>query len=150
MHFDKRKVKRVMNILQLNSKSDVIGAFTGILCLVHCLAAPFLFVAQAGMVGHSKAQPYWWGLLDVIFLGISFVAVRWSGKTTSKKWMRNLLLACWAVLALIIFNEKFSWFHLAEQAIYIPTMSLVFLHLYKRKYCHCGEKECCVTKGVSS
>ncbi|WP_343486441.1 MerC domain-containing protein [Allomuricauda sp. d1] len=130
-----------MNILQLHSKSDTVGALASGLCLVHCLATPFLFVAQAGLVEHGEAHPLWWGLLDIFFLVISFAAVWWSGKTTSKKWMRNALWASWVVLAVMVLNEKLSWFHLVEEAIYVPAVALVFFHLYNRKYCHhCAEE----------
>lgn len=142
--FHHKKGIRVMGILYLNSKSDLVGAFASILCLVHCLATPFLFAAHAGIANHSEVLPQWWGLFDIIFLVISFGAIWWSGKTTSKKWIGNVLWLSWIVLALIVLNEKFSFFDLAEQTIYMPTISLIFFHLYNRKYCHCGEEHCCV------
>ncbi|AKA36254.1 MerC domain-containing protein [Flagellimonas lutaonensis] len=135
-----------MNTLLVHSKSDLIGAVAGALCLVHCVATPFLFVVQAGLVEHGHSHPLWWGLLDIVFLGISFAAVWWSGKMTSKKWMRNALWVSWVVLALIVGNEKFSWLPIAEQAIYAPTVALVLLHLYNRKYCHCQNDASCIEK----
>lgn len=130
-----------MKIRQLSSKSDIVGALASGFCLVHCLATPILFIAQAKWVGHSLAHPQWWGLLDLVFLGISFAAVWWSVKATSKKWMRVALWLSWVVLALIVFNERFSWFQLMEEAIYIPTAALIFLHLYNRKYCHLSREQ---------
>lgn len=132
-----------MAILQITSKSDMIGAMASSLCLVHCLATPFLFVAHAGLANHGENHPFWWGLLDVIFLVISFAAVWWTGKTTSKKWMRNSLWVSWTILALIVLNEKLSFLPILEEAIYAPTIALVFLHLYNRRYCHCGDDHCC-------
>jgi len=135
-----------MNTVQLTSKSDLIGAAASALCLVHCLATPFLFVAHSSMHAHGESHPQWWGLLDIFFLVISFFAIWWTGKTTSKKWIRYMLWASWAILVLIVFNEKFPLFHLAEEAIYVPSVALVFFHLYNRKYCHCGQEQCCVDK----
>lgn len=135
-----------MNILQLNSKSDVLGALAGGLCLVHCLATPLLFVAQAGMVVGNEIHPWWWGLLDIIFLALSFLAIWWSGKKTSKVWMRNALWTSWFILAFLVLNEKMDWYPLAEQAIYVPTIALVGLHLYNRKYCQLGRKHRCAEK----
>ncbi|GAA3514392.1 hypothetical protein GCM10022393_30410 [Aquimarina addita] len=139
-----------MNILQLRLKSDLIGALASVLCLVHCIATPLLFMAQAGMVENGEAHPKWWGVLDMIFLGISFIAIWWSVKTTSKNWMRNALWISWAVLASIILNEKMSLFPVVEQAIYVPSTILVLLHLYNRKYCNCREGQCCTDKKLNT
>ena len=131
-----------MNTLQLTSKSDIVGALASTLCLVHCLATPFLFVAQAGIAGAGELHPQWWGILDLVFLVISFFAIWWSAKTTSQKWMRNLLWGSWGLLALIVLNEKIHLFPLAEQAIYFPSIALIFFHLYNRKYCKCSHEQC--------
>lgn len=135
-----------MNRLSLRLKSDVIGAFAGALCLVHCLASPLLFMAQAGLVESGELHPSWWGLLDIAFLCISFLAVWWSAQNTSKNWMSTALWSSWGFLAVVVLNEKIPLFPLAEQAIYIPTIALVLLHLYNRKYCSCNKEHCCLDK----
>ena len=132
-----------MNLMQLTSKSDIIGTTASTLCLIHCIATPFLFVAQAGIIGHEEAHPMWWGLLDIVFLIISYFAVWWSSESTSKSWVRYALWISWAVLTIIVLNEKLSVFPLLEEAIYIPTIGLIGLHLYNKKYCHCNGGECC-------
>lgn len=131
-----------MNALQITSKSDWIGVIASFLCLVHCVATPFLFVAQAGILSTGKTQPQWWGVLDIIFLILSFIAVLWSAKNTSKKWMRNLFWLSWSLLVLVILNEKLALIPLMEQIVYIPSLTLVFAHLYNRKYCICGKANC--------
>ncbi|RNC90155.1 MAG: MerC domain-containing protein [Allomuricauda sp.] len=132
-----------MNVLQLTTKSDIIGASASALCLIHCVATPLLFVAQAGLVGDGESHPEWWGTLDFIFLFISLLAIWWSGKNTSKTWMRIALWASWSVLFFVVLNEKLSIIALAEQIIYIPAIALIFFHLYNRKYCQCGRGDCC-------
>ncbi len=139
-----------MNTLQLRSKSDLIGVFSSTLCLAHCLATPLLFMAQAGIMESAEAHPKWWGFLDMVFLGVSFIAIWWSVKTTTKKWMKNALWMCWTVLTLVILNEKMSLVPLAEQAIYVPSAALIFLHLYNRKYCNCGETVCCADEKLNA
>ncbi len=130
-----------MNTFRLVSKSDVIGSTVSFLCLIHCIATPLIFVAQAELATHSEEHPLWWGLLDIVFLVISFFAVLWTGKTTSKKWVKNALWLSWGVLALIVINEKLSVIPLLEEAIYFPAVSLILLHLYNHKYCnHCVEQ----------
>ncbi|MEM9001276.1 MAG: MerC domain-containing protein [Bacteroidota bacterium] len=132
-----------MKAIQFTSKSDVIGAWASGLCLIHCLATPFLFVAQAGLISNGASHPQWWGILDVVFLAISLSAIWWSSKTTSKQWMRIALWSSWSLLLFVVVNEKMAMVPLAEQAIYVPAIGLIFFHLYNRRHCQCGEVHCC-------
>ncbi|MCI4667320.1 MAG: MerC domain-containing protein [Bacteroidia bacterium] len=134
-----------IQLKQEKRKSDVLGATASGLCLIHCLATPFLFVAQAGVSGHHEASPAWWGAIDIILLVVSLAAVYWAVKKTSKQWIKIALILSWVFLAFLIFNEKFEGIHLAEAWIYVPTASLIVLHLYNRKYCYCDDEEHCET-----
>ncbi|NKI32175.1 MerC domain-containing protein [Croceivirga thetidis] len=131
-----------MNILQLTSKSDVIGISASTLCLIHCIATPFLFVAQAELLGGTESHPFWWGLLDIAFLLVSYFAVWWSASNTTKTWVPYALWISWGFLSLIVLNEKFELMRLPEQLIYIPTVCLIIFHLYNRKYHDCSEEQC--------
>ena len=133
-----------MNTFRLASKSDIIGSTASFLCLVHCIATPFLFVAQAGLATHTDEHPLWWGFLEIVFLVISFMAVLWTGRATSKPWMKYALWITWLVLTFIIVNEKLSLIPLPESVIYVPTVVLIGLHLYNRKYCKCEDENCLV------
>ena len=133
-----------MNLINFTSKSDVMGATASALCLVHCLAAPFLFVAQAGVAIHGEGHPHWWGVLDLVFLVISLVAVYWSAKHTSKRWVYYAFWSSWLFLTFVVMNEKLSLAPLPEVLIFIPTVALIFIHLYNRKYCGCKDEACCV------
>ncbi len=125
-----------MNITKVIDKSDWVGVLASGLCLVHCLATPFLFVAHANIGLHGENHPSWWGFLDIVFLLLSFFAVYWSAKNTSKKWVKYTFWCFWGLLTLIVANEKWTLLHLTEAAIYLPTMGLVLLHLYNHRYCH--------------
>jgi len=92
----------------------------------------------------EKVRPWWWGILDIVFLAISFFAIYWSAKNTSKRWIKYAFWCLWVLLALIILNEKWEIGHLAEEIIYFPTLSLVFLHFYNRRYCQCEDEHCCI------
>jgi len=134
----------VKNLSQ--NKSDIMGSLASTLCLIHCLATPFLFAAHLGGVGHHHghhhgASPFWWQLIDIAFLVLSFGAVYWSAQKSSKKWMKYALFISWTALAFVLFNEKLELFHLAEEVIYLPTLGLIGFHLYNRKYCQC-EQSC--------
>lgn len=129
---------------KVRSKSDILGIFATTLCLAHCVLTPVIFLAQAHMADHHEASPSWWGFIDYLFLAISIIAVHYSAKKTSLKWMPFLLYLSWGLLALYIICEKFHLLHLDHALIYIPALALVGLHLYNRKHCHCNEEECCV------
>ena len=129
--------------MNFTSKSDIIGIIASTLCFVHCLITPFLLVAYTGsLIGETHT--WWWGTLDLIFLAISFFAVYWSARTTSKAWVKHALWYSWLFLSLLILNEKLELWHLPEEIIYIPAIGLIVLHFYNRHYCHCEDENCCI------
>lgn len=130
----------------IKQKSDVLGAISSSLCLIHCVFTPVLFVAQTQVHACCKAVPNWWGSIDYFFLAISFIAIHQSVKTTAKNWMKYALWINWLLLFFIIVNEHMGWLPLIEESIYIPSLSLVFLHLYNRKYCQCSHNKCCTNQ----
>ena len=93
-------------MIVLKQKSDLLGTFVSSLCLVHCVATPFIFVAQTGIAACCKVTPTWWSSIDFIFLGISFLAIYWSTKSTSIKWIKPALWLSWGLLSSIIVNEN--------------------------------------------
>jgi len=128
---------------KLSAYPNVWGSLASGICLAHCIATPFLFAAHtSGHVQGHHAHPEWWGFIDILFLAVSFLAVYWSARFSSKKWLSYALWTSWAVLALIILNEKFGLLQLAEELIYVPSLALIIFHLYNRKYCQCETKEC--------
>lgn len=135
----------------INRSSDILGASASTLCLIHCLATPLLFLAQAhGAHDHhdhgAESVPMIWEMLDYVFLVISALAISYSTRKTSHKWMPFLLWGSWAVLTAMILNEKLHLFHIDHIYVFLPAMALVGLHLYNRKYCTCEEEDCCVNE----
>ncbi|WP_405604942.1 MerC domain-containing protein [Polaribacter sp. Asnod1-A03] len=128
-------------------KSDSIGAISSILCLIHCVSTPFIFLAQSSLLNCCNEVPSWWKLIDYFFLVISFIAIFRSTKTTSKSWIKPALWVSWGVLFVVIINEKIELLSLSENIIYIPAFSLIGLHLYNRKYCQCNTDKCCTHEG---
>ncbi len=131
---------------RINLSSDTLGAFASGLCLIHCLVTPLIFVVQACTATCCEAGPWWWGMIDYLFLGVSFAAIYYSAKSTSLKWMPAGLYITWGILALVILNESFSVLTLPSASIYFPAIALVGLHLYNRRYCQCHDEECCTTE----
>ena len=127
-------------------QSDIIGAAASTLCVIHCMATPLLFVVQSSAVNacHS-AGPGWWNAIDYLFIGITFFAVYYSVKNTSKEWMKYALYGSWILLSIFVVNEKFHLVPMAEMWKYGAAFTLVGLHLYNRKYCQCADDGCCTT-----
>tara|TARA_Y100000741_G_scaffold354604_1_gene329074 strand:+ start:223 stop:594 length:372 start_codon:yes stop_codon:yes gene_type:complete len=116
-------------------KSDVFGAMSSSLCLIHCLATPFLLVV-----------PFWWSNLNYIFIIVSLIAVYISAKNTSRKIMKVLLWIGFMLLSFCILNEELGFFHLPEFITYFAASNLACLHIYNLKYCQCSDEECCGQK----
>ena len=133
-----------MKILNSTSSSDIIGASASAMCFIHCLVTPFLVVAYSNTVIMENTYPWWWGILDIVFLLISLFAVYWSTYNTSKQFIKYTFWTLWILLALIIINEKWEIVHVAEVFIHLTTLGLVFLHFYNRRYCQCENDKCCV------
>lgn len=134
-----------MATLKIKSNADVIGATVSFLCLLHCMATPLIFLTLAlPLERGAQVHSSWWEFLDYPFLSISLIAVFYSGRTTSKKWIQKALWICWGVLVFVLLNEKYSWIYIAEVLNYLPALALIGLHLYNRKYCQCEEDQCCV------
>ena len=123
-------------------KSDALGAIASGLCILHCLATPFFFIASACSLSCCNNAPLWWQWMDYVFLGISFIAIKYATKSSAKDWVVQGLWISWGSLFFTILNVKMEWIHLAENIKFIPAFALVGFHMYNMRYCQC-EKECC-------
>ena len=59
----------------LTYKADIIGASASLLCMIHCLATPFLFFIKSSASLCCSETPVWWKSLDYLFLTVGFFAV---------------------------------------------------------------------------
>jgi len=128
-------------------KPDDLGAIASTLCLIHCFATPFIFVAQSCSISCCNGAPNWWRFIDYFFLIVSFFSIYRSTETTSNYLIKIFLWLSWFVLFIIILNEKMALFILNENAIYFPALTLILLHLYNKKYCQCNTTKCCIDEG---
>lgn len=127
----------------LTQKSDVFGAFASTICLIHCLITPLIFVAQTCSKTCCATAPTWWKMIDLLFLIISFFAVYHSTNLPTKSWLKISFWISWIGLALLIINDNLNVIELAHESIYLPSLGLIILHLYNRKYCKCLGDSCC-------
>ena len=124
--------------------SDLIGVLSSALCMIHCLATPFFFIAATCSVSCcSQTTPLWWQWIDYIFLLISFIAVRQTATLTNLKLIKYGLWISWTFLFVFILNEKFLWFTAPQYAKFIPAFSLIGLHIYNLMYIKCSKPNCC-------
>jgi len=150
-YFLKQSKNILMNrVLNIKPRVNLLGATASSLCLVHCLATPLLFTIHTGQLHYNDSHPFWWRFLDIFFLYISLFAVYWSAKNTLKSWMKYALWGSWVLLAVIILNEKLGILKIIEELIYLPSITLILLHLYNRKYCQCIDNNCCVNTSNTS
>jgi hypothetical protein len=126
-------------------KTDKVGIIASALCMIHCIATPFLFIAKSCSATCCETAPGWWTLIDYLFLIVSFFAIYRSSKNTSKTWMKYALWISWTLLLVVLLNEKLLYFSLFNYAIYFPALALVVLHFYNLKYCQCKTDNCWIS-----
>ena len=128
------------------NKSDTIGACASGLCLIHCLATPFLFLATVTTTCSQSCcstAPVWYQWFDYFFLFISFFAVYYSTKTTTSSWVKYGLWISWIAFLLVLLNANYQWIYLSQNFKFLPSFSLIGLHLYNLRFCQCAANECC-------
>ncbi|MEM8906348.1 MAG: MerC domain-containing protein [Bacteroidota bacterium] len=127
-------------------QSDILGAMASGLCVLHCIATPFLFLAQSCSVsGCCESGPTWWSSIDYLFIGITFFAVYQSSKNTNQLWLKYAMYSTWMLLSLFVLNEKVTLLPLSEWWKYSSAFGLIALHLYSLKFCQCADEACGVT-----
>ena len=118
-------------IHKITYKEDLIGASASFLCLIHCLATPFVFLVKSSAAVCCSETPTWWQSIDYIFLVVAFFAVvHVTNNHRSKEWMKFSLVVSWLGLLLVTLNSTYFLFHITNEMAYIPAISLVCLHLY--------------------
>tara|TARA_B000000477_G_C6053426_1_gene211232 strand:+ start:320 stop:715 length:396 start_codon:yes stop_codon:yes gene_type:complete len=125
------------------NKSDAVGAISSGLCMIHCLATPFFFVAAACSKSCCADAPSWWLWIDYLFLGISFMAVLYSTKTIKVSFVKYGLWISWVGLLLFILNVSYGYWDVSDNFKFIPAFSLIGFHLYNLRYCKCEKDKCC-------
>lgn len=128
---------------QFSNRSNMIGVLASGLCLIHCLATPFIFVTKMCTDACCSDAPAYWKWIDYAFLIISFIAVYYSTKSSTNKIIKVLLWLSWFGLFFILINEQIQILNLSNYVIYLPAFALIGLHLYNRRFCECKEDTCC-------
>ena len=126
-------------------KPDSIGSMASTLCLVHCIATPFIFITQCTMTCCAGA-PTWWQAIDYIFIVIAFFAILKSTQTSINKIIKIALWTTWFLFFISIINKTIGLFYINQNFTYATGIMLAALHLYNLKYCQCEDEECCINR----
>lgn|GEM_PF-299236 len=139
-----KRVNTNMNQVQKVITPDLFGALASSLCLVHCAITPFLFIATACSSNSCTDSPIWWQAIDYIFIIISFGAIYFATKKSTKTWVQTAMWSSWLLLLFTLLSKTFELGLFPKTFIYVPAIVIVGLHFYNLKYCQCSEKECCL------
>lgn len=130
-----------MSVSKINS--DTIGATASGLCMIHCVATPFLFIVSACTASCCNMAPGWWQGFDYFFLFVSIFAIYQTSKQTTNNWIILGLFTSWLGMLFFMVNAMQQWFPLHGNFKFIPAFLLIGLHLYNLRYCQCKDKNCC-------
>jgi len=133
-----------MKSISVLYKPDTIGSIASMLCLIHCVATPFIFITQACTMSCCAGAPTWWQSIDYIFIVISFFAILRSTQTSSNKIIKIALWTTWFLFFLSIINKTIEIFYIHQNYVYAIGIILALLHLYNLQYCQCENDKCCV------
>ena len=122
---------------------DSIGIIASSLCMIHCLVTPILFIASSCTAICCSETPFWWQIIDYIFLTISFIVIFNLSYSITKKWLILCFWGSWFLLLTMILNHSFNIINLNSIFIYIPALIIILLHFYNMQYCKCEDKTCC-------
>ena len=134
-----------MSLSKKVNHSDIWGAAASGLCAIHCAITPLFFasrpVLEGSALGQSGGQCAWSGF-DYIFLVISFFAVWYSVKYTSRAAIKWILWVSWLVFAAGLLTEILH-FPFAKWLMYSGSVALVITHIFNHLYCQkCKVGEC--------
>ena len=132
-----------MNLIIEKSNSVVIIA--SFVCLIHCISTPFIFIAKVCTTTCCDSATPWWVSLDYVFLVVSLIAVYQSSRSSNNRFIVIPLWFSWLILLFVLLNEQIKLVSLFDYAVYIPTISLIILHIYNMRYCKCNSSKCCVS-----
>ena len=121
--------------------SDFIGAIAGILCIIHCIITPLLFLVNAELATKQTLSVL--QFIGYVFLVVSFFAVYRSALNTTNNVVKVLFFFFWCSLLFLVLNESFGAYHISETFTFISAFSLSALHIYNLKYCQCKDENCC-------
>ena len=127
----------------ISTKSDYIGASASSLCLIHCMLTPVVFAVHASSLSCSEISPFWWKVIDHLFLVITAFAIYYTAKSTVIRWIPKLMWLSWAILTCVVINETVQFIGIPHALKFLPAIGLISFHMYNLKFCRCNNDQCC-------
>lgn len=123
-----------MGTAHYKSGADKLGIASAVICTIHCLVVPLLFIGKYWLgdtlhintmsAGEQSILPSWWEAIDYVFLLISFVAVYHAAAHAATRPIRVSLWIWWGVLAAaIVFG------HRLHALAYLASAGLISTHI---------------------
>lgn len=119
----------MMSFSKINN-ADFIGAIASILCMVHCIAEPFLIAFGAVFITNP--------IFKYLFVIISFTSIFRTTKNTENTKIALLLwISFWGLLLSVSFQEELHWLHYTG---YFFSMLIITGHILNIKFCkYCSD-----------
>lgn len=113
---------------------DLLGVAASLLCLIHCVLTPILFLSSVLIVisphGNEEEIPLFLKALEMVFLILSFWSVRQATRQSLHAWIGYGLYIAWSILAITVILELVDVHFLGDYLKYIAVIVLIILHLY--------------------
>ena len=109
--------------------SDKTGITSALLCTVHCMVIPALFLVKYWQADNNAfTLPNWWEKLDYVFLAISLWAVYHSAAHARFVQVKISLWFFWCLFALAVVFDK-----TLHMLAYVASAGLIVTHLINLK-----------------
>ena len=128
--------------MRLELNFDKIGIISSSLCIIHCVGTPIIFIAKACSVTCCSDAPDWWLMIDYLFLSISFFAIYFITRKSTKPWLKISFWIAWVVLLFTTIEHSFSISIIPKNFIYLPALTIVALHFYNLRFNKCENENC--------
>ncbi|RMG63624.1 MAG: MerC domain-containing protein [Bacteroidetes bacterium] len=131
--------------------SDYLGITSALICLLHCLAGPFVLGATMHLHEHQAhgESGLWWldHRWDYFFLLLGLIAVWFSARHTHRRTMKVLLWMTYGALAGAILLETQAMFF--QFLVYGASLGLIAAHVYNLRHLLRRQQQC-VSPGCCS
>ncbi len=111
------------------SRADRLGIMSAVICTIHCLVVPVLFLlkywwtSSMGTAPWGGGLPSWWESFDYLFLIIGFIAVYHASSHAAGRYIKVSLWLFWSCLGVaVVFEHTLHWM------AYIASAGLIFTH----------------------
>jgi len=143
--FRRRKQMKLKAIL--DARSDYIGIISATICLIHCIIVPIIFAYYVhdhsshshsfgsgveGSHGHHHLGSFGFFKVDFIFLAIGLVAIIFSSRHTSSKWIRFMMWTSYVILVCSVLMEEVNIFF--QVTLYAASVGLILAHVFNLKH----------------